>query len=372
MANVFRSAILLSPKELGDLFYFFCIKLAPDYEGLETGIGHEILLKSVAKACGKSAAQIRESFKKEGDLGLVAQLGKSTQNTLGSFFTKKSAEPKAALTFKTVFENFKRIAKLSGSNSVNEKESVIVKMLLDASNEESKYIVRWLEKNLKTGAAEKTFISALARAVAYTPPNRTPIVMNQKKILGDAQFAEKCQVIEFDINEAICEFPNYGEIISTLLEIGDETSKLKQKCHIRVGIPVKPMLAKPTKGVREVLDRFETLTFTCEYKYDGFRGQIHFQRSNNSVEIYSRNLERMTVQYPDVVEFIKKSVEAQDVSDFILDSELVAYDTVQDRILPFQILTQRSRKNVTEEDLKTKICICAFDLLYLNGQSLLK
>jgi DNA ligase 1 len=27
---------------------------------------------------------------------------------------------------------------------------------------------------------------------------------------------------------------------------------------------------------------------------------------------------------------------------------------------------------VTEEDLKTKICICAFDLLYLNGRSLLK
>ncbi len=78
IANVFRSAILLSPHELGDLFYFFCIKLAPDYEGLETGIGHEILLKSVAKACGKSPTQIREQFKKEGDLGLVAQLGKST------------------------------------------------------------------------------------------------------------------------------------------------------------------------------------------------------------------------------------------------------------------------------------------------------
>ena len=73
-----------------------------------------------------------------------------------------------------------------------------------------------------------------------------------------------------------------------------------------------------------------------------------------------------------MVDFIKKSVEDREVDDFILDSELVAYDTVNDRILPFQILTQRSRKNVTEEDLKTKICICAFDLLYLNGKSLLK
>ena len=156
-----------------------------------------------------------------------------------------------------------------------------------------------------------------------------------KKQIGEAQFAEKCQKIEFDINEAICEFPNYGEIINTLLIIGDETSKLKEKCHIRVGIPVKPMLAKPTKGVREVLDRFEQLSFTCEYKYDGFRGQIHFNRKTNTVEIYSRNLESMTVQYPDVVEFIKLSVKDKPVEDFILDSELVAYDTVQDRILPF-------------------------------------
>lgn len=54
VANVFRSTILLSPHELADLFYFFCVKLGPDYEALETGIGLELLSNSVAKACGKS------------------------------------------------------------------------------------------------------------------------------------------------------------------------------------------------------------------------------------------------------------------------------------------------------------------------------
>lgn len=53
-ANIFRSAILLNPSELADVFYFFIVKLAPDYEGLETGVGHELVLKSVAKVCGKS------------------------------------------------------------------------------------------------------------------------------------------------------------------------------------------------------------------------------------------------------------------------------------------------------------------------------
>jgi DNA ligase-1 len=76
MANLFRSTILLSPRELPDLFYFFCVKLGPDYSALETGIGLELLSNSVAKACGKSLKQIREQFKQEGDYGIVVEKGK--------------------------------------------------------------------------------------------------------------------------------------------------------------------------------------------------------------------------------------------------------------------------------------------------------
>lgn len=81
----------------------------------------------------------------------------------------------------------------------------------------------------------------------------------------------------------------------------------------------------------------------------------------------------MTVAYPDVVNFLKDYVPSlSKVTDFILDAELVAFDTENEKILPFQLLTQRSRKNVTTTDLKTVVCLHAFDLLYLNGESLLK
>ena len=105
------------------------------------------------------------------------------------------------------------------------------------------------------------------------------------------------------------------------------------------------MLAKPTKGVNVVLKRFEDIRFTCEYKYDGFRGQIHYYQSPSAgkegdeptVAIYSRNLENMTVAYPDVVKFLKDYIDSLDthVEDFILDAELVAYDVANDKILPF-------------------------------------
>ncbi len=68
------------------------------------------------------------------------------------------------------------------------------------------------------------------------------------------------------------ELPNYDLVIPALLNAGID--KLREECKLTPGVPLKPMLAKPTKAIGEVLDKFEGKKFTCEYKYDGERAQV--------------------------------------------------------------------------------------------------
>lgn len=69
---------------------------------------------------------------------------------------------------------------------------------------------------MRTGVAEKTVLSSLARSIAYTPPNlvRTPKeTLNNKKKLGEADFSDLCAKVEFGIREASCECPDFGSIV---------------------------------------------------------------------------------------------------------------------------------------------------------------
>lgn len=126
--------------------------------------------------------------------------------------------------------------------------------------------------------------------------------------------------------------PSFDEVIPALLAHGPEG--LNQHVGFKPGVPVKPMLAKPASGVSEVLDRFSAAPFTCEYKYDGERAQIHLLEGGG-VKIYSRNSEDNTGKFPDVAAALPALLQPG-IKSAVLDAETVAYDREQGRILPFQ------------------------------------
>ncbi len=188
---------------------------------------------------------------------------------------------------------------------------------------------------------------------------------------------------EIAIKRAYSECPNLSLLLNAA--VSHPLHEMYLQCKLKNGVPVAPMLAKPTKEINEVLKRLSGLAFTMEYKYDGERAQVHLL-PDGSVKIFSRNSEDNTEKYPDLRDIILKAVNdnvtettesgltKRLVESCIIDAEVVAFDREKNCLLPFQVLSTRKRKveSGEEDNQKVKVVLQAFDLLYLNGKSLLR
>ena len=161
-------------------------------------------------------------------------------------------------------------------------------MLVAAQEMEAQYIVRSLQGKMRIGLAESTMLVALAHAMVLSRGDAGEALPKGEALQEELGEAERI------IKQVYCEMPNYEVIVPALLQHG--LHELPNHASLTAGIPVKPMLAKPTKGISEVLDRFSSGRFTCEYKYDGERAQIHLLRTARS--IFSRNSEDNLDQVP--------------------------------------------------------------------------
>ncbi|OIV99308.1 hypothetical protein TanjilG_17118 [Lupinus angustifolius] len=327
VCNLLRTVIYTTPEDLIPVVYLSANRIAPAHEGLELGIGDASIIKGLAEACGRTEAQIKKQYKEKGDLGIVAQASRSSQSMM------RKPDP---LTIRKVFKTFHLIAKESGKDSQEKKKNHIKALLVAATDCEPQYLIRLLQAKLRIGYAEQTLLAALGQAAVYTEEHSTAPPEVQ------SPFEEASKIVK----HVYSVLPDYDKIASALLAHG--VWELPKTCTFTPGVPVGPMLSKATKGVSE----------------------IHYME-NGAVEVYSRNAEQNTGKFPDVVAAVSR-LKKSNVSSFVLDCELVAYDRAKKKILPFQVLSTRARKNVTMNDIKVDVCIFAFDLLYLNGKALLQ
>ncbi|XP_018788682.1 PREDICTED: DNA ligase 1 isoform X2 [Bactrocera latifrons] len=349
LANFLSSVLLLNPDDLLSCIYLSINQLAPAYEGVELGVAETTLMKVIAVSTGRELKFIKTQTQEIGDLGIVAERSRVSQRMM---FTPKP------LTVQTVYQKLRTIAKSSGKA----KSPIIHDLFVASRYSEARYIIRSLIGKMRIGIAEKSLFQALATALVCSRPYDDSY---KKEKQSEADIKKDIEDITFLLKTAYCQCPNFDKIVSTLLTHGIDD--LLKYCTMEPGVPLKPMLAHPTRGVSEVMDRLKG-NITCEWKYDGERAQIHGD-NNGTVNIYSRNQENNTTKYPDIINRIDH-FKKDTVQSFIVDSEVVAWDIEQKQILPFQVLSTRKRKNVDVEEIKVQVCVYAFDLLYLNGVAL--
>ncbi|OAP61841.1 hypothetical protein AYL99_04044 [Fonsecaea erecta] len=383
-SSFLQQVLRLTPQDLLPTIQLMLNKLAADYAGIELGIGESLIMKAIGESSGRSLSVIKADHQKIGDLGLVAAQSKSKQSQM--------FKPKP-LTVRGVHQGLLDIAKMEGHGSQDQKVRAINKLMASADvssasktvditkdkggPSEAKFLVRFLEGKLRLGLAEKTVIIALAQAVV------THEAAKEGKVPTTDQLAQGEAVLKMVYSQ----LPSYEVIIPAMLENG--IFNLYETCKLQPGVPLKPMLAKPTKSITEVLDRFEGKNFTCEYKYDGERSQIHYiapeamseyPAAQNTLTkdpkafkglaaVFSRNSEDLSKKYPDILEKLNTWVKPSTKS-FVLDCETVAWDPQNKKVLPFQQLMTRKRKDVKTSEVTVQVCVFAFDLLFYNGEAL--
>ena len=242
-----------------------------------------------------------------------------------------------ALTVAEVRRSLEAVAETTGSGSRERKERLIEALFSLASPVEAKYLVKVFIGEMRTGFHEGLMEQAVAEA--FDVP--LSLVQRASMIVGDI-----------------------GEVAAIAKKDGAEGLG---KIGFRVFRPVNLMLAQMADDVADALKEHGGKT-AFEFKLDGARVQVH--KLGDEVRVFSRRLTDVTESLPEIVEVVRENVAAGEV---ILEGEVIAVDE-RGSPIPFQHLMRRFRRVHGIEDTAERIPVrlCLFDILYLNGESLIQ
>ncbi|MFO7618168.1 MAG: ATP-dependent DNA ligase [Thermoplasmata archaeon] len=305
-------------------------KLAPDFAGIELGIAEKLALKAIYEATRVSESEITKAWLKDGDLGDVAFMAVSRK--------KQTALFTESLSVGMVFDSLLKISSATGSGSQDLKLKLLAKLMHDSSPVEAKYIARTLSGKLRLGIADMTIVDTLA--ITYATK-------------------EDRDAVELAYNTC-SDLARVAKILSSKGLAGLEEIKLD------VGIPLRAMLAERLPGIPEIIEK---LGGKCafEYKYDGLRIQAHLKK--DKVQLFTRQLENVTSQFPDLVGMLAKSFKGK---SGVLEGECVPVDLNTGEMLPFQTVSRRRGRKyeLTSAVEDFPVMLYLFDCLYLDGADL--
>lgn len=309
-----------SAKDIDKIIYLSQGQLLPPFKGMEIGMSEKLLIRAISDAANTPTKDVGDNFKHSGDLGITAE---------------RLVDWKGhSLAVEDVYNELMDIAMTSGAGSVEKKISFLSNLFKGASSIEAKYIARFVIGRLRLGIGDPTVLEALALA-----------------------FGDRSLRPELERAYNLCS--DLGLVAKTLKEKGVEGVR---RFKLHVGYPVRMALCERLPSSEDIIMRMGKAAI--EAKYDGFRCQVH--KDGENVEIFSRNLERTTNMFPEILEAAKKYVIPKMA---ILEGEALAYNEATGELFPFQVTIQRKRKHGIEEIAKEfPLKFFAFELLLMDGE----
>ncbi len=333
LSNLFED---IDREDLDIVCYLSLGRLAAGYQEVKLGVGDELVKGAISRAAGVNGEEVEKSMRELGDLGEVAHdvISEDRRDVGGSL------DLEGKLSVKDVHEGLIRISKAQGSGSQERKMEILADLLAQSTKREGMYIVRLAVGEMRLGVGDMTVLDGLADAYLGSKEERPPL--------------EHAYNISSDI----------GEVAKVLDRSGLPGVK---RMRVSINRPLRPMLAQRVDKISQIMDKMRPADVGVEEKYDGERIQAH--KNGEQVTLYSRRLNDVTHQFPDVVDQVAGHVQGEKA---IVDGEVVAYDFQNEVYYPFQKLMERRRKYDMEEYAdKIPVKYMAFDILYLNGKSIL-
>jgi DNA ligase-1 len=323
--------------DLGNVMMLLKGRVYPEWDKTQLGISSKLAIKAIGLATGENEANIVKAFKKQGDIGQVAQSlrEKKRQHTLASH----------DLSVKDVITGLRKVSAIEGTGSVDQKLKTIAQLLTSATPLETRFLIRILLEDLRVGIADGTIRDAVIDYAMQT---------------HKAEASEK-PAWEQAVQEALDKTNDIASVADTAIHHG--LAGL-QKIPLTTGVPLKVMLAQKELTLAGAFAKVGTPA-ALEYKYDGFRMQIH--KHGKEVWLFTRRLENVTAQFPDVVGTVKEHIH----DDCILDAEAVGFDRETGKYTAFQHISQRIRRKYEIEALAKELPVelNVFDIISHHGKA---
>ncbi len=343
--------------------------------------GGALLTKALLAVSGASEVALSVAYRRHGDLGAAAfdlirtrVPAEGTHPTLSDEAGKDGAPGVVGgLTVAEVAEVFARMAV---ARTTAARLELVEGLLRRASALEGKYLLKLMLGDMRIGVKQSLVEEAIAVAASEANSGGEKVVVGavRNAVMLEADLAGAVRrAFEGTLREARMRlFHPLGFMLASPVESPEAAvERFSEAAGKKKGAASRDEAASEAEGeVSEgAVSEGAVIAAFLEDKYDGIRAQVHCGAEGGRVAIYSRSREDVTESFPDLAEAFAAATD-----EVILDGEILGWDLVEGRALPFSVLGQRiGRKRVSNELRRAvPVVFMAFDLMYAGGELLLE